>query len=219
MERMMRYGNFLRGAAAIVLLSIPFFTMGQQGRDVVKKVFSCSVNGRPVFGDTLPKECYGRAWVETRNGVVVHREEAQPTPDESARRRELARQQEEARQEAIRKKRHDDALLERYSSLEALDHRRDREIAELDKVIGELRVDEERLIARRRGLDDEMAALKGKPVPDDLNRAMNYADEELARARAGIERKVNERDGLRQRFDADRQQYLEITSSGLRKKN
>jgi hypothetical protein len=219
MERiMMRYGDFLRGVViGAAVLAAPFPAAGQQDKGKVGKVFSCEINGRPVFGDTLPKECYGRAWVQKINGVVVYREEAQPTPDESARRREQARQQEEARKEAARQKRQDDALLERYPSLEALDQRRDREIAELDKAIAELRVDEERLVARRKVIDDEMKALGEKPVTDDIKRAMNYADEELAQARAAIERKVNERDSLRQRFDADRRQYIEITSPGLRK--
>ena len=197
---------------AVLLLAAPFFAAAQQGK--VERVFSCEINGRPVFGDTLPKQCYGRAWVEKRNGVVVHREEAQPTSDESARRREQARQQEEARKEAIRQKRQDDALLERYASLEALDQRRDREIAEIDKAIGALRVDEERLVARRKSLDDEMKSQEGKPASNDLKRTISYADEELAQARLAIERKVNERDSLRQRFDADRRQYLEITSPG-----
>ena len=211
MGRMMRYGNFLWGIAA-VLGAVPLAATGQQGKGSVVKVFSCEVNGRPVFGDTLPKECYGRAWVEKINGVVVYREEAQPTPDESARRRELARQQEEARKEATRQKRHDDALRERYPSVEALDQRRDNEIAELDKAIDALRTDEERLAARRKGLDDEAKGMGNKPVPDDLRKAINYADEELAQARTAIERKVNERDSLRQRFDDDRRHYLEITS-------
>jgi hypothetical protein len=211
MERMMRYGNHIR-IVAVALALVPFSVAGQRGG--VVKVFSCEINGRPVFGDTLPKECYGRAWVQKINGVVVYREEAQPTPDEGARRREQARRQEETQKEAVRQKRHDDALLERYSSLEALDQRRDREIAELDKAIGDLRADEERLVARRKVLDDEKGALGNKPVSGDLKKAMNYADEELARARTAIERKVSERDGLRQRFDADRQRYLEITSPG-----
>ena len=216
MERMMRDGDFLRGVVAVAAAVASFSATGQQDNKSVR-VFSCEVNGRSVFGDTLPKECYGRAWVQKVNGVVVYREEAQPTPDESARRRELARQREEARKEAIRQKRHEDALLERYPSLEALDQRRDREIAELDKAIGELRANEERLVARRKGLDDEMNALEGKPGTDDLKKALNYADEELAQARVAIERKINERDSLRQRFDADRRQYLDITSPGARK--
>lgn len=210
MEPMMRYGRYV-WIVAIALALVPFSVSGQQSKDGIVRVFSCEINGRPVFGDTLPKECYGRAWVQKINGVVVYREEAQPTPDESARRREQARQREEARRETAKQKRQDDALLERYSSLEVLDQRRDREIAELDKAIGELRVDEERLVARRRILDGEIKNLGDKPAPDDLKKAMNYADEELAQARAAIERKVNERDGLRQRFDADRRRYLEIT--------
>ncbi|MDR2207414.1 MAG: hypothetical protein LBE22_00340 [Azoarcus sp.] len=206
----MRYGRYV-WIVAIALALVPFSVSGQQSKDGIVRVFSCEINGRPVFGDTLPKECYGRAWVQKINGVVVYREEAQPTPDESARRREQARQREEARRETAKQKRQDDALLERYSSLEVLDQRRDREIAELDKAIGELRVDEERLVARRRILDGEIKNLGDKPAPDDLKKAMNYADEELAQASAAIERKVNERDGLRQRFDADRRRYLEIT--------
>jgi hypothetical protein len=211
---MMRYVNHIRVVAAAVaaLALVPFSVAGPQDKGGVVRVFSCEVNGRPVFGDTLPKECYGRAWVQKVNGVVVHREEAQPTADESARRRELARRQEEARKEAIKQKRHDDALLERYASLEVLDQRRDREIAELDKAVGELRTDEERLVARRKVLDDEMKADGNKPISGDLKKAMGYADEELVRARTAIERKVSERDGLRQRFDADRQRYIEITS-------
>ncbi|MCL1860004.1 MAG: hypothetical protein FWG52_00485 [Proteobacteria bacterium] len=211
----MRYDKFLRSLAVVALLAVPFSAVGQQGKGKIGgvKVFSCEINGRPVFGDTLPKECYGRAWVQKVNGVVVFQEEAQPTPDESARRKKLARQQEEARKEAARQKRQDEALRERYPSLEALDQRRDREVAELDKAIGELRTDEERFVARRKSLDDEKKTLGNKPIPADLKKAMNYADEELAQARAAIERKVNERDSLHQRFDADRQHYLEITSS------
>jgi hypothetical protein len=213
MERMMRYGNQIRVVTAVAVLAlVPFPVAGQQDRGGVVRVFSCEVSGRQVFGDTLPKECYGRAWVQRVNGVVVHREEAQPTADESARRREQARRQEEARKEALRQKQQDNALLERYPSLEALDQRRDREIAELDKAIGELRVDEEGLVARHKVLDDEVKAHGNKQVPGDLKRAVKYADEELTRARAAIERKVSERDSLRQRFDADRQRYLEISS-------
>jgi len=213
MELMMRYGDFLRGVVtAVAVVLVPLSAAGQQGRGEMVRVYSCEINGRPVFGDTLPRECYGQAWVKKINGVVVYREEAQPTPDESTRRREQAHRQEEARKEAAREKRQNDALRERYPSLENLDQRRDREIGELDKTIAELRVDEERLIARRASLNAEEKAVEGKQVPPDLRKAMDYADEELARARVAIERKISERDSLRQRFDDDRRQYLKITS-------
>ncbi|MDR0564640.1 MAG: hypothetical protein LBG78_06890 [Azoarcus sp.] len=189
---------------------MPFCAFGQNR---VVKVFSCEINGRPVFGDTLPKECYGRAWVQKINGVVVYREEAQPSPEESAKRREQAIQQKLAKEEADRQKRHRDALLERYSSLEALDQRSAHELAELDKAIDELRTNEKRLVERRKSFDDEEAKASGdKPVSPDLKRAIAYADEELAQARKAIERKVTERENLRQRFEEDRRYYIEITS-------
>jgi chromosome segregation ATPase len=205
----------IRGIDLLLLaaLALPFAATAKQEAGGIVKVFSCEINGRPVFGDTLPKECYGRAWVQRINGVVVHREEAQPTPDESAMRREAARQREQARQEALRQKQRDDALRERYSTLADLDQRRDRELGELDNAIADLRVEERELFARRRGIDEEIKALGDKPVVADLTKALSYADEELARARAAIERKVTERDNLRQRYDEDRRHYIEITTS------
>ena len=208
MERIRRIDLLLLAALALPLAA----AVGQEKGRIVK-VFSCEINGRPVFGDTLPKECYGRAWVQRINGIVVHREEAQPTPDESAMRREAARQQELARQEAIRQKQRDDALRERYPTLADLDQRRDRELGELDDTIVDLRIEERELFARRKSIDDEIKALGDKPVIADLIKALSYADEELARARAAIERKVTERDNLRQRYDDDRRHYIEITTS------
>lgn len=186
--------------------------MAQTGGGTTR-VFSCEVDGRIVFGDTLPKECYGRTWVEKINGVMVYRAVAEPTPAESARRREEQRRRELAAREAARQKQLDDALRTKYRSLADLDARRDAEVAQLDAAITALRADERELVARRKRLDEEAATMKGTPPPDSLARALVYADEELARARAATEKKIKERDGLRQRFDAERQRYIDITST------
>ncbi|MDR3212895.1 MAG: hypothetical protein LBT71_03090 [Azoarcus sp.] len=193
----------------LAVLALPA-NAGQPG---VARVFSCEINGRPVFGDTLPKECYGHAWVEKVNGVTIYREVAQPTAAESASRRERARQQEMTTREAARQRRQDDALRERYLSLADLDARRDYEVAQFDEAIAELRATERDLTMRRKSLDSEVEALKGKPLPEGLASAIAYADEELSRARAAIEKKVKERDDLRQRFDADRSRYIDLTST------
>lgn len=204
MEHMRRV-DFVFFAAFACLAPV---ALGQGG---AAKVFSCVVDGHAVFGDTLPKQCYGRAWVEKINGVVVYRETAQPTPDESARRREQKRLKDIVEQDAAKKQRQDEALLGRYSSLEELDRHRDREMRQLDDGIADLRAEERHLAERRGGFAADLEALGGKPVPPDLARAVAYADEELSRARAALERKVKARDELRQRFDADRRHYIEIT--------
>ena len=207
----MRRSDFL---VLYTVLALPL-SAPAAGQENGSRVFSCEVDGRPVFGDTLPKECYGRAWVEKINGVTVYRETAQPTSAESARRREEARQQEIAVREAVRQKRQDDALRERYASLAELDARRDHDVAQLDVVIAELRAHERELAGRCKGLDSEAAALQGKPLPEGLASAIAYANEELARERAVIEKKVKERDELRQRFDTDRRRYIEITTRAV----
>ena len=201
--------------AALLAPLAPLCAAGQQN-NTLSSVFSCEINGRAVFGDTLPKECYGHAWVRKINGVIVYREDAQPTPDESAMRREKARLEEIARKEAAKQKRQDDALLERYRSLADLDNRRDRDIADLDNAIADLRVQEREALERYKKVDESVKAAVAKnsnPVPDDLARAATYANEELAQSRAAIERKVTERDQLRQRFDTDRRRYIELTAS------
>ncbi|MDR1424020.1 MAG: hypothetical protein LBI92_05390 [Azoarcus sp.] len=201
----MRRADFFVVAVFACLASVA------SGQGSAAKVFSCVVDGHTVFGDTLPKQCYGRAWVEKINGVVVYRETAQPTPDESARRREQKRLKEIAEQDAAKQRRQDEALLGRYASLEAFDRYRDREMGQLDGSIAGLRTEEQRLAERRGSFDADMAALGGKPVPPDLARAIAYADEELSRARAALELKMKERDELQQRFDAERRHYIEIT--------
>jgi hypothetical protein len=204
--------ELMRRVDFVLLAALACLAPAASGQGGVTRVFSCEVDGHTVFGDTLPKECYGRAWVQKINGVVVRREEAQPTPDESARRRELRRQKELADKEAARQKRQDDALLERYPTLADLDERRDREVAEFDDAIAEMRAHEKSLVERRNGFDADVQALGDKPVPADLAKAIAYADEELAQARAATAKKVKERDELRQRFDADRRHYIEIAS-------
>ncbi|MDR1461805.1 MAG: hypothetical protein LBI68_01515 [Azoarcus sp.] len=207
----MRRIEFLFLFLLTVLAALP--AMAQVGHGGVTRVFSCEVGGRPVFGDTLPKECYGRAWVEKVNGVTVYREAAQPTPAESASRREKERQRELAGREASRQKQQDDALRERYRSLANLDARRDYEVAQLNNAIAILRTDEQELTARRNRLDTDAAASKEGALPDGLAQAIAYADEELARARAAVEKKIKERDALLQRFEAERRRYIEITSA------
>jgi hypothetical protein len=208
MEPMRRSSFFL-----LVVLAWPLAALAAPGDPV--RVFSCEANGRTVYGDKLPPECYGRAWVQKINGITVYRESAQPTPEESARRKELERIKKAEDEEALKKKRQDDALLERYPSLADLDTRRDRETREIDDVIAELRVHEKELVARRKNFDEEVKALKdkGKPIPDDLTKVIRYADEELAARRAVIERKIRERDELRKTFDDDRRRYIEVTTS------
>jgi hypothetical protein len=208
MERMRRIEFFF--LLAILAVSP---AMAQVGHGGVTRVFSCEIDGRPVFGDTLPKECYGRAWVEKVNGVTVYREAAQPTPAESASRRERERQRELASREAAKRKQQDDALRERYRSLADLDARRDYEVAQLNDAIAVARADERELAARRKRLDDEAPASKDNLMPDSLVRALVYADEELARARATVEKKIKERDELRQRFESERRRYIEITAT------
>jgi hypothetical protein len=180
------------------------------------RVFSCEANnGRTVYGDTLPPECYGRAWVQKINGVIVYKEAAQPTAEESARRKEHERLKKAEEEEALKRKHQDDALFERYPSVADLDARRDRETRELDDIIAELRLHEKELLARRKRLNDEAQGLKnkGKAIPDNLTEVITYADEELASRHELIERKIKERDDLRQTFDTDRRRYLEITTT------
>lgn len=192
----------------VMVLALPLQAVAAQ------HVWSCVVGGRTVVGDTLPQECYGRAWVHRVNGTVVERAEAELSPEERKHRRELEQQRLLAEKESARQRQQDSALMERYPSIEVLDQRRDRELGELDLAIKEMRERERDFVADKKKLDDEVAGYKEKGVstPANLAGIVRTQAENLARQRKTIARKVAERDQLRRHYDGERARYLEITT-------
>ncbi|MDR2031149.1 MAG: hypothetical protein LBP86_02575 [Azoarcus sp.] len=176
-------------------------------------VYGCEVNGRWVYGDTLPQECIGRAWIRKVNGITVFRAKRPPTSEDLRFRAAVERCKNERGGQIRARENQRISLLERYPSVSDLDAYHNNEIERLDGHLADLRAREQDIIGRRQGYDDDVKALeaRGKPMTPDLATTLHYVDQELARQRAMIADKLRDRDKTRQKFDEERRAYLEVT--------
>ncbi len=206
-----------RPAAALVLgLLLPALAFAQPTASQpssMKTVYCCEVSNQPVCSDILPPVCYGRAYREiSPNGTVRRVVPAPLTTEEIARRDadERRRRAEEARR--LKQLRLDQALLETYRSIDDLDGRRDRELAELDRTLRDLRRRETELLERQGALIDEAARGVGGIPAAERDEDIRSLDREIVAQRSVIDAKLRERAAVLDRFEEDRQRYLELTS-------
>lgn len=193
-----------------LLADLPAAAQSAPGR----VIYCCDVNGQQVCGDILPKACYGRAYREINPSGTVRRYVAAPmSPEEVAQRRAEERRQRAEYAAQLKQQRLDEALLETYRDLADLDNRRDREINALDRSLQLLREREVELVERQ----NELIALAARTGTRDQIQASQLEDDirnldrEILSQRSVIDAKLRERSAVLDRFDEDRQRYIELT--------
>lgn len=201
-------------ACAAVLGILPLAAHAQaQGSG--RTIYCCDVGGQPVCGDILPAACYGRAYREISPSGVLRRIVAAPlTQEEIAARAAVERERRAAEADRARRQRLDQALLETYRSLEDLDGRRDRELADLDRSIRVLRARESELIERQHALISEATHTDKSEVAASLEADIGVLDSEIAAQSSIIAAKLRERSAVVERFQEHRRRYLELTAGG-----
>lgn len=181
-----------------------------------RTIYCCEdASGRPVCGDVLPTVCYGRAYREISPQGTVRRHVAAPLTSREIAQRDAEmqrRKDEEAR--LLKQRRLDQALLETYTSLEDIDNRQDRAIADIRGEIEAARARETELLGERRRLAEEAAAYRGKDLPRNITVAQQSVDGELAAQKSIIDAKIRETDAVQARFAADRRRYAELIAAG-----
>jgi hypothetical protein len=174
-------------------------------------IYCCDDGGRRVCGDILPAACYGQSYREMGSDGTLKRQVAAPLTREEIARRKADEEKRKADEQAqVKQRRLDDALLNSYTSVEEIDRRRDREIAEIERGIESTRQHQTELRARREKLQKDAEFYKGKPLPRDLDNGIKAIDKELASYEAIFASKQAEIDTLRSRFDADRARFVEL---------
>ena len=180
-----------------------------------RTIYCCDVGGQPVCGDILPAACYGRAYREISPSGVLRRIVAAPlTQEEIAARAAVERERRAAEADRARRQRLDQALLETYRSLEDLDGRRDRELADLDRSIRVLRARESELIERQQALISEATHTDNSEVAASLEADIGVLDSEIAAQSSIIAAKLRERGAVVERFQEHRRRYQELTAGG-----
>lgn len=204
--------------AGLIVAALQAFAPAQ-----AKTIYCCEVAGQTQCSDVLPAACYGQAYREIGpQGTVRKKVPAPPTAAEIARRKADEERAREDEARAAKTRRLDQALLETYTSVADLDRRRERALADADRDIAELRARDDSILERRRQIlpDARPDPAARPPAERKITRAQAEAlrdiDSELAAHRSVLESKLRERESVRQRYDEDRERYLELTAPAKR---
>ena len=186
-----------------------------QSSDKQKKLYRwVDKNGQVHYGDSVPAEYAEQDRdVLNKQGVKVGREEGTVTPEEAAAK---AAEEKAAREEQKRKLR-DRVLLQTYQSVQELEVLRD---ARLDLVDAQLTIQEQSLsnLRAQRAQIQRMAARYAPankdpgadPLPDEIAADLERAATDIATQEANLERRRQERESIRQTFEADIKRYQEL---------
>lgn len=197
----------------VLLLLATVSTPALAQSQAVGIIYCCDQGGQTICGDILPPACYGRAYREVNPSGTVRRYVPAPlTPAEAARRSAEENRLRAENSERLRQQRRDKALLDTYRSLDDLDDRRDREIAEFDRSIRSLGERESELLARHRELLAVRADADGGEAAAQLEEDLRRIDGEIVVQRSIIAAKLRERSAVLDRFAADRQRYLQLSA-------
>lgn len=178
------------------------------------RIYCCSDDGgRRVCGDILPAQCQKRAYNEfNAQGVIKKKFEAPLTPEQRVEREtELAKKKAEEHA-AAEQARRDKAMLASYTSVADIDAKRSRTLTGAQADIKTAQERLEAAQARREKLRTSAARYGDKPVPDALRANLRDSEAELVSRQAALEEKKRELVRIQERFDQDRQRFIELTS-------
>ena len=171
-------------------------------------------NGQVHYGDSVPAEYAEQDRdILNKQGVRVGREEGTITPEEAAAK---AAADKAAREEQKRKLR-DRVLLQTYQSVKELEILRDNR---LDLVDAQLTIQEqslsnlraqraqiERIAARYAPKNPEPGA---QPLPDEIAADLERSSADIVTQEGNLEKRRQERENIRQTFEADIKRYQEL---------
>jgi chromosome segregation ATPase len=203
--------------ALIVLASL-----GSVAAQAQTPVYCCDdANGHRICGDPLPPQCYTKAYKElSRTGRTVREVDAPLTAEERQRKEAEDRAKRDAEARVAESRRRDKSLLESYTSVAEIDERRNTAMRGAEKEISTLKAREKTLVEEQAELNNQVAALKGKPAPQSMQESLAANASELSALRNVIAQKQRDADTLRSHFDEDRRRYLELTNqTGVNPKN
>ena len=173
------------------------------------------VTGKTVYTDKLPTEATGRANEQlTRQGTVVRREPAAPTPEELVAREADRKRKMEEEMAAKEEKRKNQALLNTYATEKDIDDARARALQSNDEAIK----DAERKVAdaqkRQKQLATEAEFYQKRPMPGQLKLDIQNNQVELKAQGDLLDAKRKETTVINAKYDEDKRRYLELMKGG-----
>lgn len=198
----------------IALIGLLLLTMQMPAH--AGKTYCCTdERGRQACGDSLPRECFGRAYRElSERGTLLRQIEAPLTADQQAQREAALASKKKEERAAMEEKRKNQALLNTYTSEKDVDVARDRALADLESRAKEAQAKYNEGVKRKQKLEGEMEFYKKKAVPPELKEQIKANETEIKTQQTAIETKKQEMDQVRTRFEEEKKRYLELMRGG-----
>ena len=206
---------FAAGLAIVVTAALATSAMAQsKGRivcwkDKAGKVIGCGDKVPPEYEDSATKELDRRG--VTRKTTGTPEEQARQAAQEEA----LAKKKEEEKKRLAEQQRRDSALLNTYANEKEIDQRRDREIQEVDRLLGQFEGLKKSATARREDAQGRVAAAEKARKPSDaLKDEVARAESEIAKFERSIAAKQKEREEIRARYAETKERYAALRAGG-----
>lgn len=178
-------------------------------KDKSGKVVGCGDKVPPEYEDSATKELDRRG--VTRKTTETAEEQAKQAAREEA----LAKQKEEEKKKRAEQQRLDSALLNTYANEKEIDQRRDRELQEVDRLIGQFEGLRKSATARHADAQGRLAAAEKARKPSDaLKEEVMRTEGEIAKFERSIAAKQKDREEIRARYAATKERYLALRGGG-----
>jgi len=170
-------------------------------------------NGTTHYGETIPPEYANKDAVKLEKGRIEKRE------DKSAAQKAVQKDPvaEKARIEA---ERHDNALINTYSSEKEIDLARDRNLQQVEARTGSfttlLKSAQENEVALQK--EAEGLTKQGRKIPNSLVEDLDEAKVRIAKLQGDLDNSLKENEAVKARYEADKVRYRELKGIAAPKK-
>jgi hypothetical protein len=201
-------------AAKITLLACAIVLAAPAAAQKLYK-YTDPVTGKVVYTDKLPSEAAGKANEQlNRQGTVVKRNEAAPTPEQLAEREAERKKKLDDEMAAKEEKRKNTALLNTYSSERDIDEARARALRANDEAIKEAERKVAEVQKRQKELAAEAEFYQKKPMPRQLRQDVQSNEIALKANTDLLEAKRRETTTINAKYEEDKRRYAELVKTG-----
>lgn len=178
-------------------------------------------NGKVVgCGDKVPAEFQDSATREMdRTGVTrATTESAEDAAKRRAKDQEAAKQKAEDQKRAAEQKRQDAALLNTFSNEKEIDQKRDRDLAQLDLQMSQMKVSLKNAMDRHAEVKVRSEAAgkdaKDKKGADALKEELTKAESDKQRLENAVNAKEKEKEDIKKLYADQKRRFLELKGEG-----
>jgi len=173
-------------------------------KDKSGKVVGCGDKVPPEFEDAATKELDRRG--VTRKTTETAEEQAKRAAQDEV----LAKQKAEENKLQAEQRRRDSALLNTYANEKEIDQRRDRELQELDRLLGQFQALHRNAADRHTDASGRLA--KAKKPSDALKDEVARAEADMAKLVQSMASKTKEKEDISERYAQTKKRYMDLRS-------